>query len=107
VHLILSHQGDRSDGFGSPVDPLTPEAILFHHLDNLDAKVQNCLSRIEEAERAGEPDSFTNPRDNYPIRKGYYRRRPSDPEGMPAASKQEAEAGAADDAADEDPPRLW
>jgi 3'-5' exoribonuclease len=37
VHLVLSHQGERSEGYGSAADPATAEAIFFHHLDNLDA----------------------------------------------------------------------
>lgn len=37
LHIILSHHG-RHD-FGSPVLPMTPEAILLHHLDDIDAKM--------------------------------------------------------------------
>ena len=37
-HLILSHHGSKD--LGSPVEPCTPEAILFSLLDNLDAKAQ-------------------------------------------------------------------
>lgn len=37
-HLILSHHGTRENG--SPVLPMTPEAIALHHADNLDAQVQ-------------------------------------------------------------------
>ncbi len=70
VHLILSHQGDRSDGYGSPVDPLTPEAVLLHHLDNLDAKLQNIFSAMEAQER---DDPFTDFFASGPIRKAYYR----------------------------------
>ncbi len=72
THLVLSHQGERSEGFGSAADPATPEAIFFHHLDNLDAKVQNCFTAIEQAQESG--DEFTPPR--YPMRKTYYRVRP-------------------------------
>jgi 3'-5' exoribonuclease len=36
-HLILSHHGTKE--FGSPVLPVTPEAIAVHHLDNLDGKL--------------------------------------------------------------------
>ena len=49
-HLILSHQGYRADGFGSPVDPATLEATFFHHLDNLDAKTRHILSAISDQE---------------------------------------------------------
>ncbi len=37
VHLILSHHGRHE--FGAPVLPMTPEAILLHHLDDMDAKM--------------------------------------------------------------------
>ncbi|HEX4168261.1 MAG TPA: HD domain-containing protein [Bryobacteraceae bacterium] len=36
-HLITSHHGELE--FGSPKVPLFPEAILLHHLDNLDSKM--------------------------------------------------------------------
>ena len=36
LHLIASHHGEYQ--FGSPVLPKTPEAILLHHVDNIDAK---------------------------------------------------------------------
>lgn len=36
LHLIASHHGEYQ--FGSPVLPRTPEAILLHHVDNIDAK---------------------------------------------------------------------
>ncbi len=37
MHIILSHHGQVA--FGSPVLPMTPEAILLHHLDDMDAKM--------------------------------------------------------------------
>ena len=37
MHIILSHHGQFA--FGSPVLPMTPEAILLHHLDDMDAKM--------------------------------------------------------------------
>lgn len=45
-HLIVSHHGTYE--FGSPRLPMTPEAIALHHLDNLDAKVQNYSQTIRE-----------------------------------------------------------
>ncbi|MER3416995.1 MAG: CMP-binding protein [Gemmataceae bacterium] len=38
-HIILSHHGSYE--FGSPVVPMTPEAIFVHYLDSLDAKVHS------------------------------------------------------------------
>lgn len=48
-HLILAHHGKYE--FGSPKLPAIPEAVLVHHLDNLDAKVHMMLSEI-----ANDPD---------------------------------------------------
>jgi 3'-5' exoribonuclease len=43
LHMILSHHGDVSNGWGSPVDPKTPEALALHYADNMDAKVKKAL----------------------------------------------------------------
>jgi 3'-5' exoribonuclease len=54
-HLVLSHHGKYE--FGSPKLPMTPEAILLHYLDDLDAKMQTVrgeLNRNEANGRGGE-----------------------------------------------------
>jgi 3'-5' exoribonuclease len=51
-HAVLSHHGELE--WGSPKRPKTLEAIVLHHVDNLDAKVN---SFREVAERAGDSDS--------------------------------------------------
>ncbi len=38
LHLIGAHHGEYQ--FGSPVLPRTPEAVLLHHVDNIDAKLE-------------------------------------------------------------------
>jgi 3'-5' exoribonuclease len=38
LHLIASHHGTHE--FGSPVLPKTPEAVLLHFVDNIDAKLE-------------------------------------------------------------------
>jgi 3'-5' exoribonuclease len=45
LHMILSHHGHVSNGWGSPVDPKTPEAMALHYSDNMDAKVKEVLQR--------------------------------------------------------------
>jgi 3'-5' exoribonuclease len=45
LHMILSHHGYMSNGWGSPVDPKTPEALALHFADNMDAKVKKALQR--------------------------------------------------------------
>ena len=51
-HLILSHHGNLEHG--SPVVPMTVEAMLLHYLDNLDAQVRGVLTVIEQ--NGGEGD---------------------------------------------------
>jgi 3'-5' exoribonuclease len=45
-HMIVSHHGTHE--FGSPVVPMTPEAIALHYLDNLDAKLHVFTREIRD-----------------------------------------------------------
>jgi 3'-5' exoribonuclease len=45
-HMILSHHGEYA--FGSPKRPKTLEALLLHHIDDLDAKVNSFLAWIDK-----------------------------------------------------------
>ncbi len=47
-HMILSHHGELE--FGSPKAPMFPEALLLHHLDNLDSKM-DCMRAAVERDR--------------------------------------------------------
>ena len=47
-HMIISHHGELE--FGSPKEPLFPEALLLHHLDNLDSKME-CMRALVERDR--------------------------------------------------------
>lgn len=47
LHMVLSHHGKKE--WGSPVEPLLPEAIVLHHIDNLDSKIQHALQQKEKA----------------------------------------------------------
>jgi 3'-5' exoribonuclease len=50
-HMIISHHGELE--FGSPKVPVFPEALLLHHLDNLDSKmdaVRTALKRDRHVE---------------------------------------------------------
>ncbi len=38
LHLVASHHGELA--FGAPVTPRTPEAMLLHFVDNIDAKLE-------------------------------------------------------------------
>jgi 3'-5' exoribonuclease len=44
-HLVLSHHGQLE--FGSPKVPLLPEALLLHHLDNMDSKMEAMRGALE------------------------------------------------------------
>jgi 3'-5' exoribonuclease len=50
-HLILSHQGELE--FASPVVPKALEAILLHHLDDLNAQTTAFLRIIRESRERG------------------------------------------------------
>ncbi len=50
-HLILSHHGRFE--FGSPKLPMTPEAMVFSALDDLEAKMQNMRAEFQKAMDGG------------------------------------------------------
>jgi 3'-5' exoribonuclease len=45
-HLIISHHGELE--FGSPKVPSFPEALLLHHLDNMDSKMEAMRSTLRK-----------------------------------------------------------
>ena len=47
-HMVLSHHGKLE--FGSPKLPMIPEAVLFHYLDDLDAKMHTMRGEFERHE---------------------------------------------------------
>jgi 3'-5' exoribonuclease len=46
-HLVLSHQGRKE--FASPVEPMTPEALALHFIDDLDSKINQLRTSREAA----------------------------------------------------------
>jgi 3'-5' exoribonuclease len=48
LHMMLSHHGEME--FGSPKVPMFAEAMLLHHLDNLDSKME-CIRGMVERDR--------------------------------------------------------
>lgn len=44
-HIVLSHHGKPE--FGSPKEPMFPEAFLVHTLDNLDSKLESMRAQYE------------------------------------------------------------
>jgi len=58
-HMILSHHGKYE--FGSPKLPMTPEALVFSALDDLEAKMQNMRAEFAKALESGkQPDEVTD-----------------------------------------------
>jgi 3'-5' exoribonuclease len=55
-HLLLSHHGTHE--FGSPKRPKTVEALMVHHIDDLDAKMNAFQGFIEES---GDDESHWTP----------------------------------------------
>src|ERR1700676_3497473 len=47
-HMIVSHHGELE--FGSPKVPQFPEALLLHHIDNLDSKME-CMRSLVAKDR--------------------------------------------------------
>lgn len=50
LHAIASHHGELE--WGSPKRPKTLEALILHHVDNLDAKVKGFLEIVEGSQDA-------------------------------------------------------
>jgi 3'-5' exoribonuclease len=58
-HIVLSHHGKYE--FGSPKLPMTAEAVLFHYLDDLDAKMYSVRTELERSAQNGRgPDEMTD-----------------------------------------------
>lgn len=72
LHILLSHHGEYA--FGSPRRPKTPEALLVHHLDNLDSKMAGMLEAMGE----GDDDDAWSDYSRILERHVYRRRPPTD-----------------------------
>jgi 3'-5' exoribonuclease len=44
-HMILAHHGKLE--FGSPKEPMFPEALLLHYLDEIDSKLESMRAQYE------------------------------------------------------------
>jgi len=66
-HLIVAHQ--NLPEWGSPISPLTPEALLVYYADDIDAKFYMMARALEQESSDGE--EFTG-RDN-PLRRNIFR----------------------------------
>jgi len=70
-HMIASHHGAYE--FGSPKLPMTPEAVILHHLDNIDAKVNEFAAMIESDPNRQSNWTPFNPRIDRKLFKGVMR----------------------------------
>ncbi len=58
-HAILSHHGELE--WGSPKQPMTLEALILHHVDNMDAKINSFIEITEHrAEASGKWTDMRN-----------------------------------------------
>lgn len=74
-HILLSHHGTRE--FGSPVVPMTAEAIALHHAEDLDAKVNLFLTNITAAREQGRRWTERH----FLLNRAFYVGREEEPEG--------------------------
>jgi 3'-5' exoribonuclease len=58
-HIIVAHQ--RLPEWGAPKPPMTPEALLVHYADDVDAKLQMMITAIGSEPGEGELTSNRNP----------------------------------------------
>jgi 3'-5' exoribonuclease len=65
-HVIVSHQ--RLPEWGAPKPPMTPEALIVHYADDLDAKLQMMVSTLKEDITSGPVTSKRNA-----MAQGFYR----------------------------------
>lgn len=77
LHILLSHHGEYA--YGSPRRPKTPEAMLVHMADNLDARLTGMLHAIDEGGETGEAWTAYSPL----LERYVYRRRPGGDDGSP------------------------
>ncbi len=71
-HMILSHHGTLE--FGSPRLPMTPEGIVLHYIDNIDAKLHEFTRAIADDMNKYAAWTPYNPRIQRKLFKGYDRR---------------------------------
>lgn len=57
-HLVLSHHGKRE--YGSPVTPRIPEAILLHHLDMIDSRMNSCWDGCRELVEGDDSEGWSD-----------------------------------------------
>jgi 3'-5' exoribonuclease len=86
-HLIVSHHGELA--YGSPKTPMFPEAMLLHHLDNLDSKM-DCMRGAAERDKLveGSWTSFVPALERSVLKKDRYLGEKPPPDAAPPAPER-------------------
>ena len=87
-HMIVSHHGELE--FGSPKVPLFAEALLLHHLDNLDSKIE-CMRNMVAKDRhvEGYWTGYSSALDRSVLKKSKYLDGTPPPDPEPGCQKSE------------------
>ena len=81
-HLVASHHGTLE--FGSPKVPSFPEAMLLHHLDNLDSKMETMRGLIaKDARVAGHWTGYSQALERSVLKKDLFLQPPAEPPAKP------------------------
>ncbi len=94
LHLILSHHGEPE--FGAPVRPQLLEALVLHHLDNVDAKMEAVRSFLETESDAEGWSGY------HRLLGSHFRRTPAFPDAPAPAPEPEKPLAAHGDESTED-----
>jgi 3'-5' exoribonuclease len=93
-HMLISHHGELE--FGSPRVPLFPEALLLHHLDNLDSKMECMRAAIAHDRHAsGCWTGYIAPLERVVLKKARFLEAPAPEEAGPASPPSVAPANPA------------
>ena len=72
LHIIVSHHGKLE--FGSPKEPMFPEAVAIYYADEMSSKLAEMLEFIEDAKLSTEDDFMFHRRSGKNILLGAYRK---------------------------------
>jgi 3'-5' exoribonuclease len=96
-HMIVSHHGELE--FGSPKVPVFAEALLLHHLDNLDSKMDAVRGALQRDRLVvGEFTGWIAPLERVLLKKDKYLEEAKDPVAATPAKTEPAAAAPAPDA---------
>jgi 3'-5' exoribonuclease len=65
LHIILSHHGSKE--FGSPVNPMIPEAVAVYYADEMSSRVSEIVEFVKESRKSTEDDFMFHGRKGHNI----------------------------------------